>query len=160
GTQPPLSCSSCADRTQRDVRARRLLERRPLCFRATQPAGLSLAQRAARCRKEHSPRRPRGAQIIQSHRCFMINKEQDHELLRAQGEGHLIASTPGSPPPGQGGRRRMGFGQRAVVAILLTVVLVPPAAGFYSYFTGIPLHLLASTSDKPQDNEKATPAAS
>jgi cobalt-zinc-cadmium efflux system membrane fusion protein len=54
----------------------------------------------------------------------------------------------------------MGFGQRAVVAILLTVVLVPPAAGFYSYFTGIPLHLLASTNDKPQDNEKATPAAS
>jgi cobalt-zinc-cadmium efflux system membrane fusion protein len=44
----------------------------------------------------------------------------------------------------------MGFGQRVVVAILLTVVLVPPAAGFYSYFSGVPLHLLAS---KKEDKE-------
>jgi cobalt-zinc-cadmium efflux system membrane fusion protein len=54
----------------------------------------------------------------------------------------------------------MGLGQRVIVAILLTVVLVPPAAGFYSYFTGIPLHLLASTKDKQEDNEKKAPAAS
>ena len=32
----------------------------------------------------------------------------------------------------------------------LTVVLVPPLAGFYSYFSGVPLHLLAS---KKEDNE-------
>ncbi|HEV3137268.1 MAG TPA: hypothetical protein VGZ26_05175, partial [Pirellulales bacterium] len=30
------------------------------------------------------------------------------------------------------------------MAILLTVVLVPPAAGVYSYLSGTPLHLLAS----------------
>jgi cobalt-zinc-cadmium efflux system membrane fusion protein len=34
------------------------------------------------------------------------------------------------------------------VAILLTVVLVPPAAGFFSYFSGIPLHLLASSKEE------------
>jgi cobalt-zinc-cadmium efflux system membrane fusion protein len=44
----------------------------------------------------------------------------------------------------------MGFGQRLVVAILLTVVLIPPAAGFYSYFSGIPLHLLASAKEKEE----------
>ena len=40
-------------------------------------------------------------------------------------------------------RLKMGLGQKAVVALLLTVVLVPPLAGFYSYFSGVPLHLLA-----------------
>jgi cobalt-zinc-cadmium efflux system membrane fusion protein len=86
----------------------------------------------------------------------MINKEQHQELLRAQGDGHLIASEArsdhpvGAPAP----RRRMGFGQRLVVAILLTVVLIPPLAGFYSYFSGVPLHLLASTKDKDQDKEE------
>ena len=35
-------------------------------------------------------------------------------------------------------RPRMGWGQRAVVALLLTVVIVPPLAGFYSYFSGVP----------------------
>ena len=47
----------------------------------------------------------------------------------------------------------MGIGQKAVVTLLLTVVLVPPLAGFYSYFSGIPLHLLASTkeAEKAQD---------
>jgi cobalt-zinc-cadmium efflux system membrane fusion protein len=52
----------------------------------------------------------------------------------------------------------MGFGQRAVVAVLLTVVVVPPAAGFYSYFSGVPLHLLASTKDQ-EENETTAPAA-
>ena len=42
----------------------------------------------------------------------------------------------------------MGFGQKTVVVILLTVVLVPPLAGFYSYFSGVPLHLLASTKEE------------
>jgi cobalt-zinc-cadmium efflux system membrane fusion protein len=89
----------------------------------------------------------------------MINEEQDRELLHAQGEAHLIPSAPGSAPPSgaPGGRRKMGFGQRAVVALLLTVVIIPPAAGFYSYFSGIPLHLLASTKDKDGE-EKETPA--
>jgi cobalt-zinc-cadmium efflux system membrane fusion protein len=51
----------------------------------------------------------------------------------------------------------MGIGQRAIVAILLTVVLVPPTAGFFSYFSGIPLHLLASGSE---EKEKETPTSS
>ena len=79
----------------------------------------------------------------------MINTEQDHELLHAQGDGHLVASTPtgGAPAP-----RKMGFGQRAVVLLLLTVVVIPPLAGFYSYFSGIPLHVLASSKEK-EENE-------
>jgi cobalt-zinc-cadmium efflux system membrane fusion protein len=52
------------------------------------------------------------------------------------------------------------MGQRAVVAILLTVVLVPPAAGFYSYFSGVPLHLLASTKDKEEQETLASSARS
>jgi cobalt-zinc-cadmium efflux system membrane fusion protein len=84
----------------------------------------------------------------------MINREQDHELLHAQGDAHLI---PGTPSGGRPAPRRMGFGQKAVVAILLIVVLVPPTAAFYSYFSGVPLHLLASTKEdkekEPSDDE-------
>jgi cobalt-zinc-cadmium efflux system membrane fusion protein len=55
----------------------------------------------------------------------------------------------------------MGFGQRVVVAILLTVVVVPPLAAFYSYFSGTPLHLLASAKTKGEtENETETPASS
>jgi membrane fusion protein, heavy metal efflux system len=82
----------------------------------------------------------------------MINADQDHELLHAQGEGHLSThapSTPGDAPA----PRRMGFGQRLVVLILLTVVVLPPAAGFYSYFTNTPLHLLGSSKEK-EEKEK------
>jgi cobalt-zinc-cadmium efflux system membrane fusion protein len=82
----------------------------------------------------------------------MINTEQDHELMHAQGEGHLIPSTSSSGPPSEAGaaRRRMGWGQKAVVLVLLTVVTVPPLAGFYSYFSGVPLHLLASSMDEKE----------
>ena len=85
-----------------------------------------------------------------------MNLNDEHEaLLIAQGEAHLIpghtagGSTPGPRPA----PRRMGIGQKAVVVLLLTVVLVPPLGGFYSYFSGIPLHLLASTKEveKAQD---------
>jgi cobalt-zinc-cadmium efflux system membrane fusion protein len=43
-------------------------------------------------------------------------------------------------------QRKMGVGQRIVIVILLTVVIVPPSAAFYSYFTGVPLHLLAPSA--------------
>jgi len=54
----------------------------------------------------------------------------------------------------------MGFGQRAVVALLLTVVLVPPAAGFYSYFSGVPLHLLAATKEVEKETLASSEAPS
>jgi cobalt-zinc-cadmium efflux system membrane fusion protein len=38
--------------------------------------------------------------------------------------------------------------------MILIVLTVPPAAGFYSYFSGTPLHLLASTKDKDKDKEE------
>jgi len=50
-------------------------------------------------------------------------------------------------------RLKMGWGQRAVVILLLTVVLVPPLAGFYSYFSGVPLHLLAAKKDEAKEAE-------
>src|SRR5271157_4811334 len=79
-----------------------------------------------------------------------MNLNEEHEaLLIAQGEAHLIPGhTPGASTPGaRPAPRKMGYGQKAVVALLLTVVLVPPLAGFYSYFSGIPLHLLASSKE-------------
>lgn len=79
-----------------------------------------------------------------------MNLDEEHEaLLIAQGEGHLIPghASGTSAPAASPGPRKMGYGQKAVVAILLTVVLVPPLAAFYSYFSGVPLHLLASTKE-------------
>src|SRR5262249_27194208 len=87
----------------------------------------------------------------------MINAEQDHELLHAQGEGHLSTHSAAAPSGGRAVRHRTALAQRLVVLILLTVVVVPPLAGFYSYFTGIPLHLLASSKE---GEEKETSAAS
>ena len=60
-----------------------------------------------------------------------VDHEMDHEMERAAAA-----------------RLKMGLGQKAVVALLLTVVLVPPLAGFYSYFSGVPLHLLAAKKDR------------
>jgi membrane fusion protein, heavy metal efflux system len=54
-----------------------------------------------------------------------VDHDMDHEM-------HHAATT----------RLKMGLGQKAVVALLLTVVIVPPMAAFYSYFSGVPLHLL------------------
>src|SRR5262249_43375424 len=138
---------------------------------AAHPAGLAVSCRPASDRADPGgiaagscPRRARPApgdraKVSPSRRWQMTSEEQERELLRAQGEGHLTPGTPGSaPPPGaEPGRRRMGFGQRVFVALLLTVVTVPPAAAFYSYFSGAPLHLLAPARDK---EDEGTPAAS
>ena len=53
--------------------------------------------------------------------------------------------------------RKMGLGQKLVVAFLLAVVLVPPMAGFYSYFTGIPLHLLTAKKEDNETDESSAP---
>ena len=79
-----------------------------------------------------------------------MNRNEEHEaLLIAQGEGHLIPgqTSAATTPEARPAPRKMGFGQKTVVAILLTVVLVPPLGGFYSYFSGVPLHLLASSKE-------------
>jgi cobalt-zinc-cadmium efflux system membrane fusion protein len=91
----------------------------------------------------------------------MDTDREYEELLIAQGDAH----------PGQGSSsstatagtravpRRMGFGQRVVVAILLTVVIAPPLAGFYSYFSGVPLHLLASSKEEQEAKTTTAPEA-
>ncbi len=83
-----------------------------------------------------------------------MKRNEEHEaLLIAQGEAHLIPGhTAGTTTPGPAPTpRKMGIGQKAVVALLLTIVLVPPLGGFYSYFSG--KHLLASSkeAEKAQD---------
>src|SRR5690348_15996440 len=76
------------------------------------------------------------------------------------GEAELAPSMPPTAPPpdemtvpGVGARSR--FLRRAVIALLLTVVLVPPTAAFYSYFTGVPLHLLAFAEKQEEKEAKA-----
>jgi cobalt-zinc-cadmium efflux system membrane fusion protein len=54
----------------------------------------------------------------------------------------------------------MGWGQRVFGAILLSVVLLAPAAGFYSYFSGIPLHLLAASTKDDAEQDKPESLAS
>jgi membrane fusion protein, heavy metal efflux system len=67
-----------------------------------------------------------------------VDHETDHEMDQAAAA-----------------RLKMGWGQKVVVAMLLTVVLVPPLAGFYSYFSGVPLHLLAGKKVETEDEESA-----
>jgi cobalt-zinc-cadmium efflux system membrane fusion protein len=84
-----------------------------------------------------------------------MSAEDEYEALRiAEGGSQPAHGMSSSAPSSQAGtaRRKMGVGQKIVVAILLTVVLAFPFAGFYSYFSGVPLHLLASTKE---DQEKA-----
>ena len=89
----------------------------------------------------------------------MTNTEQDHELLHAQGDAHLIPGThPDGAPARSGSAPRMGLGQKIFGTILLSVVLLAPAAGFYSYFSGIPLHILAKTKDDKDQEKSESPA--
>jgi cobalt-zinc-cadmium efflux system membrane fusion protein len=69
-----------------------------------------------------------------------LDHETDHEMDRAAAA-----------------RLKMGWGQRAVVVLLLTVVLVPPSAGFYSYFSGVPLRLIAvKTVEQDEEGSAAS----
>jgi cobalt-zinc-cadmium efflux system membrane fusion protein len=56
-------------------------------------------------------------------------------------------------------RLKMGWGQKAVVALLLTVVIVPPLAAFYSYFSGVPFHLLAGKKEEDRTDDSDEPAS-
>lgn len=47
--------------------------------------------------------------------------------------------------------------RRVVIGLLLTVVLVPPAAGFYSLIRGVPLHLLAGSGKTQGEVTTAAP---
>ncbi len=71
-----------------------------------------------------------------------VDREMDHEMDRAARA-----------------RLRMGWGQRAVVVLLLTGVLVPSLAAFYSYFSGVPLKLLAATNKEKEDKENSAATA-
>jgi cobalt-zinc-cadmium efflux system membrane fusion protein len=90
----------------------------------------------------------------------MINAEEDDESAAAQGDGHRTPVPPAiAPPAPTESALTLSWGQRLAGAILLIVVLLAPAAAFYSYFTGIPLHLLAATNDDGVEEEKSAPAA-
>ncbi len=90
-----------------------------------------------------------------------MNTSQEHDEPYNTEGGIPAPPTPSSQARTENSApsRRMGFGQRAVVAVLLTVVVIPPAAGFYSYFSGVPLHLLASTAATKEEEEASTTTA-
>ncbi len=88
-----------------------------------------------------------------------MKRDEEHEaLLIAQGEAHLIpAHSPGiSTATEKPARHHSSFGRRVVIATLLTMVLVPPLAGFYSYFSGVPLHILAASKEVDKGAETAS----
>jgi cobalt-zinc-cadmium efflux system membrane fusion protein len=89
----------------------------------------------------------------------MSSQEEDEALRIAEGGVADAHASPTARPPSsaEAGRVKMGFGQKVAAVILLTAVLVPPLAGFYSYFTGNPLHLLATSKE---DKETAGASAS
>src|SRR6516165_2088132 len=90
----------------------------------------------------------------------MSTNHETEALWSDEGDGQATPVRSSRAPAAAGApRRRMGLGQRAVVVLLLTVVLVPPAAGFYSYFSGIPLHLLAAKKQGSDDLAAAGPAS-
>jgi membrane fusion protein, heavy metal efflux system len=93
-----------------------------------------------------------------------VNTTQENVApINDQEEGQSISSTPSSAPPSADATpppQKMGFGQKVIVAILLTVVLIPPLSGFYSYFSGVPLHLLASTKKEENETSVSSAAAS
>jgi len=64
------------------------------------------------------------------------------------------SATSSSPPEASAASRLV---RKVVVSLLLALVLLPPAAAFYSYFTGVPLRVLAST--KQGTNGSAAAAA-
>jgi cobalt-zinc-cadmium efflux system membrane fusion protein len=89
-----------------------------------------------------------------------------NQVCELTDDGHAEAGPdPGPASPATlsvsgAARRRIGFGQSVVVVILLTVVLLPPLAGFYSYFSGTPLHLLASGKEAKDEEPSASAAPS
>ena len=81
----------------------------------------------------------------------MIKKTMNCSMLKVT--AHLIpaASAAGAPAP-----RKMGFGQRVVVALLLSVILLPSLGGFYIYFTGkSPLDWLHSKKEETETSESS-----
>ena len=83
----------------------------------------------------------------------MINTEQNNELLHAQGDAHLIPGTPSGARPCA---RKMGFGQKVVVAILLTVVWSRRWRGFTA--TSPASRCICSRCTKEEKRKRAPPA--
>ncbi len=90
-----------------------------------------------------------------------MNTDQANEKpLEEHAEGHPSTTTPASePPPAHHAPATMGFRQKLVVALLLTVIVVPPSLGFYSYFSGVPLHLLAATKREEEEEKQISEAS-
>jgi cobalt-zinc-cadmium efflux system membrane fusion protein len=83
-----------------------------------------------------------------------MNLNDEHEaLLIAQGDAHLIAGT--STPASRPAPRRIGLRQKVGIALLLSVVLVPPLGAFYTYFSGVSLHRLVSGKEVERSGDSA-----
>ncbi len=91
----------------------------------------------------------------------MIDNRESQESTNHHDANHAVTipPIPTLSPDAVVSRRRLGLGQRLGVMMVLIVLTVPPAAGFYSYFSGKPLHLLASTKDKEETETQEAPAS-
>ena len=88
-----------------------------------------------------------------------MNSHPEHVgPINHEDEGQSVAIARDSAPPAASASPalKMRFGQKIVIATLLIILVVPPFLGYWSYFTGVPLHLLAST----QKEEKETALSS
>ncbi len=77
----------------------------------------------------------------------MDSKLPEFEDAQQLVEAPPLASAPSPQPadePSKHPTARQCLVRRLVIGLLLFVVLLPPAAGFYSFVSGVPLHLLAS----------------
>ena len=77
-----------------------------------------------------------------------INHEDDGQSIITARDSASAAATPAL---------KMRLGQKIVIGILLIILVVPPFLGYFSYFTGVPLHLLASTQ-KEEKEPSVSPA--
>jgi cobalt-zinc-cadmium efflux system membrane fusion protein len=76
--------------------------------------------------------------------------------MNAHAVDHGEAQLPPSAPPAEISGAPPRLLRKVAIGILLTVVLVPPAAGFYSYFTGVPLHLVASAGKQEAESSASS----
>jgi cobalt-zinc-cadmium efflux system membrane fusion protein len=91
----------------------------------------------------------------------MMSADPVQEKPQAHGHIQFVSSGASASPSPEDtvARKKMGFGHWITVLSLLTLVVVPSLAGFYSYFSGVPLRLLASTKEREESDDEAGSSA-
>ena len=88
----------------------------------------------------------------------MNGDNRHHTLLTEQGEEPLTAGhTSGTLTAASTPAQNQASDRKSSLMLLLTTVMLPSLAGFYTYFTGVPLHLLAASKEEGKALEAAVP---